>query len=185
MRSSRLPSLAFVLTLSGCATMTPDECRVADWYLIGELDARAGRAPAHFAQRDRDCREAGFPADQASWREGWDHGLTIFCTADQGFRFGRDGGRYESICPATLERDFVSGFDLGRQLSSLTESVSGIRGEITTLDAKIREGRRSGNLDEKQLSGLQSERSALLVRLRAAELELAEATGLARGRGLL
>lgn len=177
--------LPVVLLLSACATMSPDECRVADWYLIGEMDARSGRAPAHFAQRDRACLEAGYPADQQSWRQGWEQGLAVFCTAQEGFRFGRDGGRYERICPASLEPDFISGFDLGRELFTLNERANSLRGEISTIERKIREGRRDGKLEEKEIEDLERERSTLQRRLREAELSLAEQNGLARGRGFL
>lgn len=173
------------MLLSGCATMSPDECRVADWYLIGEMDARSGRTPSHFANRERACREAGFPADQHSWREGWEFGLSIFCTAQQGFRFGRDGGRYEPICPAALESDFLGGYDLGRQSYLLAEQIDELRTEIRSLEREIREGSRSGSLNDDQLDELRQERAHLQAGLRDNELQWAELTGRARGLRLL
>ena len=171
--------------LTGCATMTPDECRVADWYLIGEMDARSGRTPTHFANRDRACREAGYPADAQSWRQGWEQGLTVFCTAPQGFRFGREGGRYESICPAALEPDFLRGFDLGRQMHTVSERAGSLRSELRGVEAALEQDRRRGQLTEDELADLRRDRAALQGRLRDAELELAELTGLARGLGFL
>jgi hypothetical protein len=185
MKPSMLMSLTSVLIMSGCATMSPDECRTADWYLIGELDARSGRTPAQFANRDRACREAGYPGDQQSWREGWDQGLTVFCTAPQGFRFGREGGRYERTCPATLEPGFLGGFDLGRQMFSLSERVSGLRAETQAVEAKILESSKSDSLDVERLAELERQSNALQRILREAELELAELNGLAKGLGLL
>lgn len=185
MKRTLLPVLSAFLFLTGCATMTPDECRVADWYLIGEMDARAGRTPAHFATRDRDCREAGYPADQQSWRQGWEQGLTVFCTAPQGFRFGREGSRYESICPARLEPDFLRGFDLGRQMHGVNERVSSLRSDIRGIESRIEQDGQRGSLNQEELADLRRERATLQRRLRDAELELAELTGLARGLGFL
>lgn len=172
------------LVLTGCATMSADECRVADWYLIGEMDAREGRTPAYLAYRDRDCREAGFPADPQGWREGWEHGLTVFCTAPQGFRFGRAGNRYDPICPAALETDFLDGYDLGRQLHEVSESLNGLRGRLRTVEGSLSEGVRNDSLDEESLADLQRQQRTLTRQIREAELRLAELTGLARGRGL-
>ncbi|MGY6554737.1 MAG: DUF2799 domain-containing protein [Wenzhouxiangella sp.] len=165
--------------------MTADECRVADWYLLGELDARAGLGPAQFANRDRDCREAGFPADQTSWRAGWDHGLTVFCTPGQGFRFGREGGRYDSICPAALEPEFLRGFDVGRRIHEQEGRVSSVRGELSSLEARLERERDRGRLSEEELTELQQSRTRLRRQLRQEELALAEVTGFARGLGFL
>lgn len=184
MTRSALILLTFTLILGGCATMSPDECRTADWYLVGEMDARSGRTPAHFANRDRDCREAGFPADQQSWREGWEFGLTAFCTAPQGFRFGHDGGRYEPICPSALEADFLLGYDIGREIYVLGDRVESLRGEIHGVDARLKEAAVDGSLDEVQLAALHQRRAFLTRQVRDAELRVAELNGVARGLGL-
>lgn len=183
MKRSAILLIFSMLLLGACATMTPDECRVADWYLIGELDARAGLGPSHFANRDRACREAGFPADQTSWRAGWDHGLTVFCTVGQGFRFGREGRRYDSICPAALEPEFLRGFDVGRRIHVQESRVASVRSDLTGLESRIESERERGRLSEEELAELQRERDGLARQLREEELALAEVTGFARGLG--
>lgn len=184
MTRSVLVLLTVTLILGGCAAMTPDECRTADWYWVGEMDARSGRGPAHFAHRDRACREAGFPADQQSWREGWEFGLTAFCTAPQGFRFGRDGGRYEPICPSALEPGFLSGYDIGREIFLLSGRAETLRAEIHGVDLGLKEATVDGNLNEDQQAALQQRRELLTKQVREAELRLAELHGVARGLGL-
>ncbi len=184
MKRSIFTLLSVALILGGCATMSPDECRTADWYLLGEMDARSGRTAAHFASRDRACREAGFPADQQSWREGWEHGLTVFCTAPQGFRFGRDGGRYEPICPGALEPDFLSGYDIGRQMYVLGDRIESLRSEIQLVDVSLREAAGNGSLTDEELAALQRRQELLSRQARENELRLAELSGLARGLGL-
>lgn len=184
MKRTLLMFLPSALMLGGCATMSPDECRTADWYLIGELDARSGRTAAHFANRDRACLEAGYPADQQSWREGWEQGLSVFCTAPQGFRFGREGSRYEPICPAALEPDFLVGYDLGRQMYVLGDRIDSLRSEIQAVDTSIREAVGNGSLGEQELADLQRQRELMVGQARDAELRLAELNGLARGLGL-
>ena len=171
--------------LGGCATMSADECRVADWYLIGEMDARSGRTPAYFAQRDRDCREAGHPADQPSWRAGWEEGLSLFCTAPQGFRFGREGNRYEPICPAALEVDFLQGYVPGRELHEVETRLQALRGELGRIETSLRQARRKDKLTAEEVEDLERQRDGLARQLRSAELQGAELQGMARGRGLL
>ncbi len=184
MKRPILTMLSGALMLGGCATMSPDECRTADWYLVGEMDARSGRTPAYFASRDRACREAGFPADQQSWREGWEFGLTAFCSAPQGFRFGRDGGRYEPICPSALEASFLSGYDIGREIYVLGDRTESLRGEIHGLDANLKAVVADGNLITEEVEVLQRRRDLLADQVRSIELRVAELNGLARGLGL-
>lgn len=173
------------VALAGCATMRPEECMVADWYLIGELDAREGRTSSHFARRARDCADAGYPADQASWYEGWEHGLVHFCTRQRGYRFARNGHDYESICPASLEADFLLGYELGRQTYQAEQEVNRIGQQLESMDRELREQIQDGTLGEEELTELRREQRRLDRRLREAELRLAELTGRAQGQGLL
>ena len=49
------------LGLVSCATMSPKECRVADWQEIGVTDGLAGKTLTFFNERRLDCEEAGDP----------------------------------------------------------------------------------------------------------------------------
>ncbi|MCH8479666.1 MAG: hypothetical protein LAT56_17270, partial [Wenzhouxiangella sp.] len=54
-KKTKVASLAVMFCaaagLSGCATMSAEECMVADWYDLGMADARAGRSASHLANR--------------------------------------------------------------------------------------------------------------------------------------
>ena len=182
------PRLLLILLLSaalaGCATMRPEECMVADWYLIGEMDAREGRTPSHLASRARDCAEAGYPADEASGYQGWEHGLTHFCTRAGGYRFAMEGQRYQSICPAMLEAEFLTGYDLGRQIHTADGELDRLRRQLDDLDIRIRDGLEDRSLDREQLEQLRQEQRRLQRQFRLAELERAELMGRAAGYGL-
>ena len=170
--------------LAACATMRPEECMVADWYLIGELDAREGRTPAHLASRAKDCADAGYPADEASWYEGWEYGLTHFCTRVRGYRFALEGHRYQSICPAMLEAEFLLGYDLGRQIHGADAEIERLRRQLDDLDVRIRDGLDDRSLDREQLEQLRQEQRRVQRQFRLAELERAELMGRAAGYGL-
>ncbi len=184
-RWSRL-TLTLILTsaLAACATMRPEECMVADWYLIGEMDAREGRTPAHLANRAKDCSEAGYPADEASWYAGWEEGLLHFCTRERGYRFGLDGQRYESTCPGALEPDFLFGYELGRQTHAADGEVERLRRRLDEADRQLRKGLEDDSLDREALDQLRREQHRASRELRAAELERAELIGRAAGHGL-
>ena len=169
--------------LSGCATMSPEECMVADWYRIGEQDARAGRGTDYLANRASDCAEAGYPADTEAWHAGFDYGLGYFCTLDSGFRFGLEGQRYLHSCPADLEREFLEGYELGSNIHQLTARVNSTRQELERLNRELRELQREKRPDREEIADVRERRDRVSNRLRAEEVELATLRGMARGRG--
>ncbi len=188
MMRSTTPALAVLLIgssamLGGCATMSPEECMVADWYRIGEQDARAGRSNDFLAQRAGDCDEAGYPADVDAWRAGFEDGLLSFCTIDEGFRFGLEGQRYQNSCPTGLERDFLEGYDLGHNIHQLSARVDASRRELERINRQLRDLEREERPDREEIADVRERRDRVSDRLRAEEVELATLRGVAQGRG--
>jgi hypothetical protein len=188
MMRTTIPILAILLVassamLGGCATMSPEECMVADWHRIGEQDARAGRSMDYLAQRAGDCNEAGYPADVDAWHAGFEHGLGYFCTIDSGFRFGLEGQRYLNSCPTGLELDFIEGYELGHGIHQLSSRVDSSRRELERLNRQLRDLQREERPDREEIADLLEQRDRVSDRLRAEEVELATLRGVAQGRG--
>ena len=49
--------------LSGCATMSQDECRMADWYSVGFEDGVRGAGADNIGKHREACAEHGIAAD--------------------------------------------------------------------------------------------------------------------------
>ncbi len=109
-------ALLCALALTGCAAMSPEECEFADWESLGELDARQGRAADYLAERGKACNKAGFTADSAAYRAGWERGIPSYCHVDQGFADGLAGRAYRRICPMDLEAAFLDGYNIGQSI---------------------------------------------------------------------
>lgn len=175
--------LVAVLGLGGCATMTPEECAVADWERIGEMDARAGQGMDHFARRAGDCADAGYSADQTAWRRGWDLGITWFCTPNNGFRQGLNGYRYGNICPGYLEDDFLGGYETGYAIHQARSRMDGTVSEIKRAEQRLERLRGEQPQDREAIARARDRLTALHDRLRQQELELARLEGVAQGQG--
>lgn len=90
----KLTSAAAValLLLSGCASMTPDQCRVADWYQVGVEDGSAGHgAQQKLGEYAQDCAEVGVRPDTARFQQGWETGILRYCTPYTGWSEGTRG----------------------------------------------------------------------------------------------
>lgn len=172
-----------IVMIGGCATMTPEECAVADWELLGERDGRSGQPPEYFARRAGDCAEAGYEADQAAWRRGWDRGIADFCTPDTGFRKGLEGNGYDHVCPGYLEDRFLDGFETGIAIHDAQARVEQTASEVESAEERLREMRDGEDASRRAIENERDRLKSLRERLRKQELELERLRGIAEGRG--
>ena len=165
--ASLSPALAFLGTtavvlaaLQGCATLSEADCLSADWAVMGESDGQRGRPLSELNRYRRQCAEYGVVPDTQAYMQARARGLAVYCTHSNGYREGRSGARGEPVCPAALEPDFRSGFQLGQAvyasvsaLRSSSESIASTRDRIEELRSEIADHEasiRSGGLDEAQ-----------------------------------
>jgi len=169
----------FIFMLAGCATMSDDDCRYADWYLLGLEDGRDGRPAEYFQNRQRACFENNIDVDADRWADGHAEGLSQFCTPMRGWREGRDGRSYRYACPSESERQFLPAFEAGERHYNVTSRLAELEAEVASLEAII--------IEE---ATTQQERRDLLARSNAARenmevlrAELIELEAEARRRG--
>ena len=122
--------LAAIVMLSGCAGMSEQACLVTDWRSVGFEDGIAGRSAGNVGSYRQACSRHGVTPDLAAYRAGHDDGVQAYCRAGNGFEVGRRGSRYQGVCPANLEPDFLAAYNDGRQLYELESAVRIIENQI-------------------------------------------------------
>lgn len=155
-----LLSLAAMLT--GCASLSQNECLTADWESIGYQDGSRGYDAGRIAKHAEACAKHGIKADSQQYEEGRIRGLELFCTDANGLRLGRQGYSYSGVCPLSLEAGFSRGYEIGRQMHDVDVHMQELRGEIERVQAELR--REKPPLSER-------DRDYLLYRLRDLERE--------------
>ncbi len=129
-RALRLPGAALLLAgLAGCASMSTEQCLVADWYQQGMRDAVDGYPRSRLEDNRHACAKAGTAPDEARYFAGHDAGLQQFCTAENGARWGREGHYYRKSCPAALEPAFLPRYEAGRRAYEAEQFVDSLRNE--------------------------------------------------------
>ena len=124
-------AVAGLIALSGCETMSAEECAVADWRQLGYSDAdRNGQD--NLANRAESCAEKGISADTAAYRQGFDDGLRSFCQPHRGFAFGRSGGSFNGYCPGDLDGDFRYAYSDGRRVYDLQQAIDQAQSAVNT-----------------------------------------------------
>ncbi len=169
-----IAAFSFVL-LSGCASLSKDECITGDWQGIGYRDGLQGKAEAFIAEHQSACSEYKITVDLALYQQGRERGLNTYCKADNGYRLGRSGAEYGYVCPKQGEQAFLQAYHAGREIYLQEKEVKEIEQQISRQLREVTQLKDKIDLTEKKLvsDGLsRHERQNLLQELRELEIEL-------------
>ena len=149
--------LATLALLQGCATLDKDECRLADWRLIGYQDGVSGKSAAVVGEYREDCARHAVVPDLDAYRAGRQEGLQQHCTASTGYPLGNAARSLAAVCPVALEDDFREAYNAGRTLYQA-------RSAVKTTHSRIRQRKQT-------LTNLEDNRAQKLAALIAADLK--------------
>lgn len=131
-RKAGIISIMSLLGLSGCATMTADECVTSDWHTIGYEDGARGYTAEQLGNRRKACAKHGVAPDFEAYQAGREEGLRQYCQPSRGFSLGSSGARYNGVCPVTMEVEFIDAYNTGRQLHTLRSRISSATNQISS-----------------------------------------------------
>ena len=124
-------ALAVMLAvLTGCATMSKDECRNADWYLKGLDDAGQGYAVTRVDDHAKACARIKISPNQKDYRDGHAKGARLYCVPEKGYSTGRNGSAYNGICPPDLEGKFLRAYRDGQELYTIQRNMDNLANQI-------------------------------------------------------
>nr|WP_315491668.1 DUF2799 domain-containing protein [uncultured Rhodoferax sp.] len=137
------------LLLVGCESMSPSECKVADWGRVGHADGTRGESERRIADYTEDCGKVGVVPNAQLYRYGWDQGIVNFCTPANGWREGLQGNSGKaSVCKGQAGYPgFVRYLDAGLQVHNTQSLMQRNARETERLQRRLEE---SKNDDEKK-----------------------------------
>ena len=157
--------LALLALLQGCATLDKDECKLADWRLIGFQDGVAGKSAARVGEYREDCAKHAVVPDLDAYRAGREEGLQQYCIASNGYRLGNAGRSFAAVCPTALEADFREAYNAGRKLylarSTVNKTHSTIKQRKQTLTTL--EDDRAQKLSALIADGLKADQRVMII----------------------
>lgn len=125
-----LISLALLLTLGSCATLSEAECRAGDWGLVGYEDGAQGRLPEFIAQHREACAEYGIPPDLDQYLAGRERGLVQYCTPQRAYDLGRQSRPVANVCPAAMSSQLDRANFRGRTYRHISDEIAELRRDI-------------------------------------------------------
>jgi hypothetical protein len=129
--------LIFALLISGCSTMSKEECRQADWYLKGVEDANQGYALDRVVEHGKACARTNIVPDMKEYREGHAKGARLYCVPEKGYSEGRRGAAYNGICPVEMESKFLRAYRDGQELFTIQRNMDRMAAEISSNNSLI------------------------------------------------
>lgn len=126
----RLMLVLFGGLLSGCATMSADQCAIADWRALGFQDGARGETLAMAERRAGDCANHGYAMDRHAYEDGRDSGLGQYCTATTAYELGGAGRRYNGVCAEHDEAAFLDAYNQGFEMFTFASAVSETADEL-------------------------------------------------------
>ncbi|MCH8136027.1 MAG: DUF2799 domain-containing protein [Proteobacteria bacterium] len=136
-RISGILAVVAGLAMSGCATMSSEECALSDWSAVGYEDGARGYSTERFSSHRKACAKHGITADFWAYQEGRDEGLVEFCQPSRGYNLGVSGSSYNGVCDVALEEEFLDAYRVGHQLYSLRSNVNSANYRIASNEREI------------------------------------------------
>jgi hypothetical protein len=160
-----LGAVTLLCTLGGCASLSKDECRSANWEDIGIRDGANGRPEEYLINHSTACAKVNVVPDRGAWLHGREKGLERYCVPQRMYSIGEYGGGFDVGVCRNFDQDRLShAWQRGRDVHRLS-------GELNAIDGEIRDIR--ATLEKKDLE--QKERERLAYRLGQLEYERVDA----------
>ena len=140
---NRITGILSLIVLTGCATLSKQDCMQGDWYGVGSKDGHAGETSSRLSDHIKACNEYGIAVDNNAYMAGREQGLKDYCRLENAFIVGLNGQPYHHVCPPNIDRLFA-------HYHSTAFTVHEDRAELDQLDNDL--SSKESQLRDKKLS---------------------------------
>lgn len=157
----RMAALLATALLSGCETMSPQECQTANWNDIGLRDGLNGQRLSMLDERARDCGKAGTQVDTRAYVAGRERGLQDFCRLGNAAPLGLNGTAYHGVCPGPVDMEFRRRHQAGLAVYTFRNQISELDSRTHRLERRLRDADKD---EDKQLKASDKEEDRKRIR---------------------
>ncbi|WP_237070505.1 DUF2799 domain-containing protein [Pseudoalteromonas aliena] len=126
-------SLALI-TLSGCTSLSQEECAYANWQQLGYDHGESGKAYNQGIDTVKACREFGISPDVALYKEGYNNGLQHYCKPENGFAVGIRGESFNGVCNS---KQFRKAWEEGNDRYQIEARKTEINNRLDTINRRL------------------------------------------------
>ena len=132
------------LTVTGCATMSEQDCRHAHWESVGLQDGLEGASAKRLDGHREACASTGVVPDTVQWRRGYAHGLRSYCTPNSAWNVGLANQTYHGVCGHLDEPTFLRYHRAGVLVWQARQELSRSRAVLTRLETDLKKAATEG-----------------------------------------
>lgn len=128
-----------IISISGCATMSKEECQMANWQALGQADGAQGKLPDYISKRSKNCVKNGIQPNQVLWEKGRKEGLKDYCKANNVYAIGRKGKDLSPVCGYMSKSEYntlMTSHKDGLKLYRFEKSIDRKREHLNKLQAE-------------------------------------------------
>lgn len=118
--------------------MNKDECKLANWELIGYEDGGNGQTQAQIGKHRTACAKHGVAPDLSAYQKGHARGVRAFCNPNRGFTLGSNGAHYRGMCPKDLEPAFLNAYRAGKRVHVARQQVRVLNNKLNTNKTELK-----------------------------------------------
>lgn len=111
-----LATIALLGSATGCS-VSEKTCLQNDWQNLGYQHGEDGQSADALNRYVKDCAEHGVTPDASAYSAGYEVGIALYCTAENGAKQGGDASSYSGACPADVEKPFLSNYLEGLRIA--------------------------------------------------------------------
>ena len=131
--------LLLALAISGCASLSKEECLTADWRTVGFQDGAAGYTAERIGAHRQACAEHGVMPNLDRYLDGRKNGLREYCRPARGYQEGLEGRAYGGVCPPDLERDFIGAHEAGLRIYAMEADIHDQESTLRNKERRFKE----------------------------------------------
>ena len=90
--------LSVSLFITGCASISEEQCLAGNWQELGYKDGSSGASTTRVQKYAEVCTEHGVSVNQDLYLIGYKQGIESYCTDARGFRSGEGGSSFNEAC---------------------------------------------------------------------------------------
>ncbi|HZJ94103.1 MAG TPA: DUF2799 domain-containing protein [Thiopseudomonas sp.] len=129
---------ALTVFISGCASMSEQECLTANWLDQGFRDGRNGQPLSRVEDHRQACAKVGVRPDLQLYLQGRERGIMHYCTPENAIEQGRLGRPYRNACPAHLEHRFLLAYEQGKKIYDAEQRIETLNRESKQLEQRLK-----------------------------------------------
>jgi len=126
-----------IIVINGCATMSKDECMVADWRAIGYEDGSRGFSEQQFSEHRKACAEYGVAANFDRYQDGHRDGVKSYCVPRTTFRLGSNGSSLNPVCTTVPGGPLIRAYNQGREVYKVKSEKAEVDRLIRALSDEV------------------------------------------------